>query len=333
MSTVSIIFQLFSIFTHENKYSSKLNSSPRNCIEEKQKLQRVPWKEINTDASFHTFSSKSIRHESRGKAEFARVIKNSGEESFTDSMNQRDNKSDDELLVGGAKKRRRRRRREKEGSGLGQGGSQFPSTPRRHEKWTESGGEFSRLIISLFCRVVASRRREKWRDRGMRFFVPPSLSRRQSNNSFRPLPHAKSRARSGIIVFLEIPSLWMDSTVSEFYFINPISVRSPSVFSLSLRRKRGLMNIFRDYFSTREGRDAKLGGGDLDFLWRWQRRWNRKRGCLGRELDNKLTCRASFSSIIGIAWKIKLQNSKFLWYKLSLHIIIKKKIQLFFIFP
>lgn len=62
------------------------------------------------------------------------VIKNSGEESFTDSMNQRDNKSDDELLVGGAKKRRRRRRREKEGSGLGQGGSQFPSTPRRHEK-------------------------------------------------------------------------------------------------------------------------------------------------------------------------------------------------------
>lgn len=247
-------------------------------------------------------------------------------------MNQRDNKSDDELLVGGAKKRRRRRRREKEGSGLGQGGSQFPSTPRRHEKWTESGGEFSRLIISLFCRVVASRRREKWRDRGMRFFVPPSLSRRQSNNSFRPLPHAKSRARSGIIVFLEIPSLWMDSTVSEFYFINPISVRSPSVFSLSLRRKRGLMNIFRDYFSTREGRDAKLGGDDLDFLWRWQRRWNRKRGCLGRELDNKLTCRASFSSIIGIAWKIKLQNSKFLWYKLSLHIIIKKKIQFFFIF-
>lgn len=101
-------------------------------------------------------------------------------------MNQRDNKSDDELLVGGAKKRRRRRRREKEGSGLGQGGSQFPSTLRRHEKWTESGGEFSRLIISLFCRVVASRRREKWRDRGMRFFVPPSLPRRQSNNSFRP---------------------------------------------------------------------------------------------------------------------------------------------------
>lgn len=166
------------------------------------------------------------------------VIKNSGEESFTDSMNQRDNKSDDELLVGGAKKRRRRRRREKEGSGLGQGGSQFPSTPRRHEKWTESGGEFSRLIISLFCRVVASRRREKWRDRGMRFFVPPSLSRRQSNNSFRPLPHAKSRARSGIIVFLEIPSLWMDSTVSEFYFINPTSVRSIGFFFIITKEER-----------------------------------------------------------------------------------------------
>lgn len=152
-------------------------------------------------------------------------------------MNQRDNKSDDELLVGGAKKRRRRRRREKEGSGLGQGGSQFPSTPRRHEKWTESGGEFSRLIISLFCRVVASRRREKWRDRGMRFFVPPSLSRRQSNNSFRPLPHAKSRARSGIIVFLEIPSLWMDSMVSEFYF-NPISVRSIGFFFIITKEER-----------------------------------------------------------------------------------------------
>lgn len=51
-------------------------------------------------------------------------------------------------------------------------------------------------------------------------------------------PHAKSRARSGIIVFLEIPSLWMDSTVSEFYFINPTSVRSIDFFFIITKEER-----------------------------------------------------------------------------------------------
>lgn len=198
----------------------------------------------------------------------------------------------------------------------------------RVRRWVLSADYFAFLP----CRGVALPRKMA-RSRNA-VFRPPFPLPTTVEQFVSPPPTRKIACQIGIIVFLEIPSLWMDSTVSEFYFINPISVRSPSVFSLSLRRKRGLMNIFRDYFSTREGRDAKLGGGDLDFLWRWQRRWNRKRGCLGRELDNKLTCRASFSPpIIGIVGKIKLQNSKFLWYKLSLHIIIKKKIQLFFIFP
>lgn len=167
-------------------------------------------------------------------------------------------------------KKRRRRRREKEGSGLGQGGSQFPSTPRRHEKWTESGGEFPRLIISLFCRLVASRRREKWRDRGMRFFVPSDDSR-----TIRFAPPRKIACQIGDNRLPRNTIPLMDWTVLSFNSC-VLTLHAPSIFlhHYDASKDRGREDWWRSSGITfqREGRDAKLDEGDLDFLWRWQRR-------------------------------------------------------------
>lgn len=183
----------------------KFFSSNFHAVEEKRNMpveNGVPWKEINTDASFHTFSSKSIRHESRGKAEFARVIKNSGEESFTDSMNQRDNKSDDELLVGGQKS-------EGGGGGKKRAVDSARGVVNFHRPPAATKNEQSPAVSSLgwlFRFFAASWRRVAEKNGAIEecgFSFPPTTV----EQFVSPL-HAKSRARSGIIVFLEIPSLW-----------------------------------------------------------------------------------------------------------------------------
>lgn len=180
-----------------------------------------------TRSTAPNLSSKSIRH-----GEFARVIKSSGkEESCTDSMNQRDNKSDDELLllllVGGAKKRRRRR--EKEGSGLGQGGSQFPSTPRRWRKMNR----VRRSLPSADYFAFLPRRWEKWRDRGMRSFVPG-------------LGFVSPRNRApDIIASLEIPPSTDLTSGSEFYSYLTILYWLVSFITMLLQGSRGREDWWR----------------------------------------------------------------------------------------
>lgn len=187
-------------------------------------------------------------------------------------MNQRDNKSDDELLllllVGGAKKRRRRR--EKEGSGLGQGGSQFPSTPRRWRKMNR----VRRSLPSADYFAFLPRRWEKWRDRGMRSFVPG-------------LGFVSPRNRApDIIASLEIPPSTDLTSGSEFYSYLTILYWLVSFITMLLQGSRGREDWWRSsgtYFSREGGRDANTAG----VIWIFYGGDDRRKIEVGL-LDNKL---------------------------------------------